>query len=196
MSKPVGRVPGEVGVLRGRQRRPALDACSESRTRPLVERPVADDDVGHPGRDRHRGLLDGRARGAAAVVDPAEEREVAHAEDPGDLDLGVRVRGEGDEPVDLGGIDPGVGESRGDGLDRKPELGSAGLLRELGRTDAADRRRARERLAPLRDIDVTPAKEEKAGPSRSRGCRDCSCRAEPRSRSRGPGPTRTARRPR
>ena len=37
---------------------------TESHAGPLVERPVCHHDIGHPGRDGHRRLLDGRARGA------------------------------------------------------------------------------------------------------------------------------------
>ena len=74
----------------------------------LVEGPVADHHVGHTGLDGHGRLLDGAARRSAAVVDPAEEGQLADAQAAGDLDLGVGVRAEGDQAVDVGRLDAGV----------------------------------------------------------------------------------------
>ncbi len=74
---------------------------TEAATRPLVEGPVADDDVGHPGLDGHRGLLDGGARRAAAVVDAAEEGEIADPEARAISISGLVSDGEGDHAADL-----------------------------------------------------------------------------------------------
>ena len=111
----------------------------------LVEAAVADDDVGDAGGDRHRGLLDGRAGGAAAVVDPAEEPQLADAELAGD----ARSREEVSivnvvSPSTSAGGQPAVGERVLDRLDGELQLGAPGLLGELGRADAGDRGRAAE----------------------------------------------------
>ena len=131
-------------VLGGRQRRPALDAGAEAAARALVEGAVADDDVGHTRGDGQRRLLDGRARRAAAVVDAAEEGQLADAEAAGDVDVGVGVRAERDHPLHLGRGDAGVVERSGDGLDGEAQLGAARVLGELGGADAGDRGRAGE----------------------------------------------------
>ncbi len=115
-----------------------LDAGPEPVARPLVERPVADDDVGHAGLHCHRRLLDGPAPGSPAVVDPAEEGELPHSQASGDLDLRVGVRAEGDHPIDLVRLDAGVTEGQVDRLHCQPELAAAGLLGEFGGPDADD----------------------------------------------------------
>ncbi len=118
--------------------RPVLD-LAEALPGPLVEAPVGDDDVGDPRRDGHRGLLDGGARRAAAVVDPAEEAQLRDAELAGHRDLGRGVHGEGDEAVDVRGRQGAVGERMPDRLDGELQLGATGLLGELGGADARDR---------------------------------------------------------
>jgi len=60
----------------------------------LVEGAVAHHHVGDAARDRHRRLLDGRARRAAAVVDLAEERQLRDADLASHRDLGVGVHRE------------------------------------------------------------------------------------------------------
>ena len=75
---------------------PALDAGAEAAPGALVEGAVADHDVGHARGHGQRRLLDGRARRAAAVVDAAEEGQLADAETAGDVDVGVGVGAEGD----------------------------------------------------------------------------------------------------
>ncbi len=136
--EPEGRVPGEVPGFCGRHRRPVLDASAEAAAGALVERPVADDVVGDAGVDGEDRLLDGAARRASSVMDAREERQLADAEVAGDLDLGVRVGRERDHAVDLGGLEPGVGDRGLARLDREAHLGAAGLLRELGGADADD----------------------------------------------------------
>ena len=111
----------------------------------LVEAAVADHDVGHAGRDRHRRLLDGRAGRTAAVVDPAEEPHLLHAQLAGHRDLGGGVHGERRQPVDVVDAQPAVGQRGADRLDRELELGAAGRLGELGGADADDRGLARDR---------------------------------------------------
>src|ERR1700730_112323 len=106
--------------------------------RPLVERPVAHDDVGRPGRDGHGRLLDAPTAGASAVVDPAEETEARNAKVPGNLDLRIRIRGEGDHAVDILWSESGIGDGRGHCLHSKSHLTSTRLLGELGGTDAGD----------------------------------------------------------
>src|SRR5439155_2722430 len=71
---------------------------------------------------------------------PAEEREVADADAPGDLDLVVAVHGERHHAVDVRRRQAGVVESRLHGLGRQAQLGAAGVLGELGGADAGDGR--------------------------------------------------------
>ena len=138
----LGRVPGEVRRLGVGDGQATLHAGAESVAGAFVERPVADDDVGHTGLDGQGGLLDGAAARPAAVVDAAEERELAHAETPCDLDLGVGVRAEGDQAVHLGRLDAGVPQGQVDRLDGQAQLAAARLLGELGGADAGDGRLA------------------------------------------------------
>ena len=134
--QPDRRVPGEVGRLGVGDRGPVLHPGAEPVARPLVEGPVADDDIGHARLDGHGRLLDGAAPGAAAVVDAAEEGQLAHAQAAGDLDLRVGVRAEGDQPVHLGRLDAGVAQGEVDRLDGQPQLAATRLLGELGGPDA------------------------------------------------------------
>jgi hypothetical protein len=53
--------------------------------------------------DGQRGLLDGAAGGSAAVVDAAEEGEVAHAQAAGDVDVRIGVGAEAHHAADLFG---------------------------------------------------------------------------------------------
>ena len=101
-----------VRVLGVGQRRPPLHAGAEAAARALVEGAVADDHVGHARGDGQRRLLDGGAGRAAAVVDAAEEGQVADAEAAGDVDVGVGVRAEGHHPLHLGRGDAGVVQRR------------------------------------------------------------------------------------
>src|SRR5207249_88594 len=87
----------------------------------------------------HDRLLHGRAGGAAAVVDAAEELELADAEIARDLDLGIAVHRERDHALDLGRLDGGVAQGGFDGLHRQVQLAPARVLRELGGADAGDR---------------------------------------------------------
>ena len=66
----------------------------------------------------------------------------------GDLDLGVRLRAEAGEAVDLAGGDAGVVERGDDGLAGQAHLAPAGILGELGGTDADDGGLAAELVAP------------------------------------------------
>ncbi len=142
-----------VGVDLGGRREREL---AEARLRPLVEAAVADHDVGDPGRDRHRRLLHGRAGRATAVVDPAEEAQLRYAELAGHRDLRGGVHRERRQPVDVGGGQAAVGQRGPHRLDGELQLGSAGLLGELGRPDADDRRLAAEAHgATTRTVPVT-----------------------------------------
>ena len=132
------RIPGEIGRLGVGYRGPVLHPGTEAIARPLVEGPVADDHVGHARLDGHRRLLDGGAARAPAVVDAAEEGQLAHAQAAGDLDLRIGVGAEGDQPVDLGRLDAGVAQGQVDRLHRQAEVTAAGLLGELGGPDAGD----------------------------------------------------------
>ena len=116
----------------------------EPRLRPFVEAAVADHDVGHVARHRHRRLLDRRAGRAAAVVDPAEEPHLLHPQLSGDRDLGGGVHGERREPVHVVDAQPTVGQRGADGFDGELQLGAPGSLGELGGADADDRRPAGE----------------------------------------------------
>ena len=121
------------GHGRGARRHPAEPASG-----PLVQRPVADHHGGRAGRDGHRRVLHGRARGAAAVADLAEVAQPRDAELAGDRDLGVAVHGEGDQAVHVGRGEPGVVQRGPHRLGGEPELAAAGVLGELGRPDAGD----------------------------------------------------------
>src|SRR5262249_353980 len=80
-------------------------------------------------------LLHRAARGAAPVVATREERQLSDTQVAGDLDLGVRVLGVGDHPVDLRRFEPGVGDRRFARLDGQSQLRPSRLLRELGGAD-------------------------------------------------------------
>ena len=136
--QPHREVGRHVRVLGVRQGWAALHAGAEAAARPFVEGAVADDDVGHAGGDRQRCLLHGGAGGAAAVVDAAEERQVADAQAACDVDVGIGVRAEGHHPLDLGGSNAGIGQRGGDRLDGQAQLGAARILGELGGADAGD----------------------------------------------------------
>ena len=133
-----------------RQLADARAHVAEAIARPLVERPVTDDDLCDAGRDRHGRLHDGAARRAAAVRDPAEHRHLADAEVPRQLHLLGGVHRERDEPVDVGRTQPGVGQRRLHGFARELQLGAARFLGELGLPDAGDRGAPRERLGHTR----------------------------------------------
>ena len=61
VSSPTGAYQAKLAVSALGDRRPVLHAGAEPVARSLVEGPVADDDVGHPGVDGHGRLLDGAA---------------------------------------------------------------------------------------------------------------------------------------
>ena len=113
---------------------------AEPAARPLVQRPVADHDLGHPGRDGQRGLLHDRAGRAAAVADLAEERQLAGAQLAGDRDLGAAVHHERDQAVHVGGGQAGVVQRGADRLGGQLQLAAARVLGELGRAQAGDGR--------------------------------------------------------
>ena len=98
--------PGVVEAVGVDLRRGPAGDLAEPLPGALVEAAVADDDVGDAGRDRHRRLLDGRAGRAAAVVDPAEEPQVAHAQLARQRDLGGGVHRERRQAVDVAGRQP------------------------------------------------------------------------------------------
>ena len=138
MSSPNGDEYDEVCPLGGAGDGVVLHAGAEAAPAALVERAVADDDVGHARGDGHRRLHDRAARRAAAVVDAGEVAQLADADVAGDLDLGVGVRGERDQPVDVGRLEPGVGDRGGDRLAGQLHLAASGVLGELGGADADD----------------------------------------------------------
>ena len=83
-------------------------------------------------------MVHGGARGAAAVLDPVEEPQAGDADGGGQVDLGRRVHGERDEPVDVGRGEAGVVQ-RGQGrLGGQPQLAAPGVLGELGGPDPGD----------------------------------------------------------
>jgi hypothetical protein len=83
-------------------------------------------------------VLHGRARGAAAVADLAEEAKTRDAELAGHRDLGVAVHGEGDQAVHVGRGETGVVQRGPHRLGGEPQLAAPRVLGELGRTDAGD----------------------------------------------------------
>src|SRR5215472_16511771 len=100
---------------------------------------------------RHR-----RASGASAIVDAAEERQLADADGAGDLGLVVPVHGERHHAVDVGRLQTGVLERGSHRLAREAELRPAGVLRELGGPDPDDRGPVAERhLEPAGNATVT-----------------------------------------
>ena len=113
----------------GTARRPW--ALAEPVPRPLVDRPIAHHHVGHAGRDGHCRLPDRGAPALAAVVDAGEEFELSHAKAADDLHLGVVVRAEGADAVDLRRLDPGIAQGQVPGLHRQPDLTTPRLLGEL-----------------------------------------------------------------
>ena len=135
------RVVQPVGV--DLRRRPVLH-LPEPLARALVEAAVADHHLGHIRRDGHRGLLHSGAGSTAAVVDPAEEPQRTHAELTGERDLRAVVHREGDQTVYIRGRQPCVRKRVQRGLGRELQLRATGLLGELRRTDARDRRLAAE----------------------------------------------------
>ena len=79
--------------------------------RPLAG-PPRDRDLALAGRDRHRGLADHAAAGAAAVADLGEERDVAEPDVAGDVDLAAVLHREHRQAVDVAGARPGVVDRR------------------------------------------------------------------------------------
>ena len=144
-----GRQQAERRVVRHEQRcltrRPRARAA-EPEPGAFVECAVAHHGVGRARRHRHRGLHDRARRGPAAVVHPAEERQVADADVSRDLDLVARVHREGDHAVDIAGPQSGVVDRGFDCLAGELELAAPGLLGELGLADACDGRLPAERL--------------------------------------------------
>ena len=78
-------------------------------------------------------MLHGRAGGAAAVADLAEEAQPRDAELAGHGDLRVAVHGEGDQAVHVGRAQRGVVQRGPHRLGGEPELAAPGVLGELGR---------------------------------------------------------------
>jgi len=97
-----GVVPAVVDARGGGHGDRAGHDPAEAAAGAFVQRPVAHHHVGGPGRDGHRGMLHGRAGGAAAVADRGEEAQLGNAEFAGHRDLGVTVHGESDQAVHVG----------------------------------------------------------------------------------------------
>ena len=114
----------------------------EPRARAFIERPVCDNAIRDTGGHRNGRLLDRGAGGAAAVMDLGEELQVTDAGGARDGDLGVRVHRERDHAVDIGRGQPRIVERVEHRLGRQPKLAAAGVLREVGGSDADDRRLA------------------------------------------------------
>ena len=83
-------------------------------------------------------MLDGRARGTAAIVNFGEELQLTDAGRTRDGDLGVAVHREGGQPVDIGRAQAGVVERVEDRFGRQPQLAATGVLREVGGTNPDD----------------------------------------------------------
>src|SRR5204862_368287 len=81
---------------------------------------------------RHRRLHHRACRRPAAVVHAAEERQVADADVPRDLDLVARIHGEGDHAVDVARLQPSVVDRGFHRLAGELELTATGLLGESG----------------------------------------------------------------
>ena len=126
---------GHLGVGDGS---PPLNTRTKAISRPFIEGSVAHDVVRHSTADRQRGLLNGGARRSAAVVDPAEERQITDPECSGDVDIRVRLRRIGHHAADLVWGDAGVSDRRLHRLGGEPELRATGGLRELGGADPDD----------------------------------------------------------
>ena len=92
-----------------------------------------------PGRDRHRGLPDHTATGAAAVADLREPGDIAESHVAGDIDLAVRLHRVRRDAVDFRRRDTGVVERHRDRLTRKRELSVGESLAERGLPDTDDR---------------------------------------------------------
>jgi hypothetical protein len=131
------------GAIRRDVHRPVGLAEPEADPGTFVERAVDDDHLGDSGRDRHRRLLHARARGATAVADAREERQLADAQCSRDDDLGVGLHRERGEAVDVLGRQAGVVEGGQDRLARQLQLAAPGVLAEFGGADADDRRLVR-----------------------------------------------------
>ena len=123
--QPVRVGPGVVESVGVHLRRGPAGDLAEALARAFVEAAVADDDVGDAGRDGHRRLLHGRAGAPAAVVDPAEEPQLAHAQLAGQGDLRGGVHRERGQPVDVVHREPGIGQGGQGGLDRRAGAPSA-----------------------------------------------------------------------
>ena len=187
--QPDRQVGRHVRVLRVGERGPALHAGAEAAARALVEGAVTDDDVGHPGGDGQRRLLNGGAGRAAAVVDAAEEAQLADAQAARDVDVGVGVRAEGDHALHLGRRQTGLLQRQVHRLHGQAQLGAPRGLGELGGPDAGDGHPAGERVrhqAPPPSLVIRAA----GSPSR------CRSRGRPGRwpRARPPSPCRSCRR--
>ncbi len=110
----------------------------------LVEGPVGDHHLGHPGRHRERGLLDGRGGSAAAVADLAEELQIPDPGRAGHGGLQVGVHRERHQTVDVRRRQPRVIERVEDRLGGQSQLAAPGVLGEVGGPDTGDGRLAGE----------------------------------------------------
>ena len=107
---------------------------------PLVESTVCHNAIRDTGRHRNSGLLDGRARRAAAVVDLGEELQLSDTRGPRNRDLGIGIHRERHHAVDIGRRQTRVVERVQNGLGREPQLAAAGVLRKIGGADPNDGR--------------------------------------------------------
>jgi hypothetical protein len=106
-----------------------------------------DDDLGLSRHDRHRGLADHTAAGAAAEADLAEPRDVAEPDVAGDVDLAVVLHRVGRETVDVAGCDPALVQRARDREARELQLRLGQSLAERRLTDPDDRGPVGERAA-------------------------------------------------
>jgi hypothetical protein len=77
-------------------------------------------------------------------MDLGEELQIPDTRGPRDGDLGVGIHRECHHAVDVGGCQPCIVERIQHGLRREPQFATAGILREIGRSDTDDRRLARQ----------------------------------------------------
>ena len=131
-----GHVVTPVDEIRGND--VARHALRIALPRAAVQRAVADDVLGRPGRNRHGGLVDDPYRGSAAVRDLAVEGELRNADRTRDLHFVAGVEREARQAVDIRRRESRVGDRGFHTLGGELQLGATRVLAEIGLADSDD----------------------------------------------------------
>jgi hypothetical protein len=149
-----------------------VNARSVAVARAFVHGARTYDDLGHSSCNRHGGLLQARADGAAAVLDAAEEAQFATSEVALKFDLRVVVHAVAAHAIDIARQEPRVFEGGLGRFDAQAQLAAPGVHRELRGADAHDCGAVAQRVARghAREPRPRPGRARPSAPRRP-GCR-------------------------